>query len=777
MHSNYKPKLKDGFRPEKGASEGVFLLSERHTTLLRDSLSTQLIPFLSGQYGIDEIIKKLRGQLPEPYIYYGLEELKQQGYLDSDDVALPTEVILLCHQLDIPLEAASHRLRTLSVSIRVVGEFASTRIVHDLIRLLEAHQIRVTDADTAVGDLDIILCDDYLQPRLAELNQAALADGDRPWLLVKPIGTEVWVGPLFVPGQTGCWTCLAERIRGNRPVESYLVRQTQVVAPLTPPQADLPAVVQTGLSMVAMEVLKWVLQDQARSGLEGQLVSYDALSLEIQKHRLTRRPQCPSCGWGETQSHQHKAKVHKPLPLVLGSRPKTFTADGGHRCQSPEASLKQYQHHISPITGVVRALHKLPSHLNQLQNSYVAQHHFLSMFDDLRALTENIGGRSGGKGKTDAQARMSAFGEAIERYSGVFQGNELRICSTYNDLRELAIHPNDCMNFSDRQYATRQDWNLQCEKVFQRVPAPFDEAQEIEWTPIWSLTERKFKYLPTAYCYFGYPKPPKPDCWADTNGCAAGNTLEEAILQGFMELVERDAVTLWWYNRLSKHQVDLDSFEEPYFQSLKQAYQAIHRELWVLEITSDLNIPSFVAVSRCCDRTPLGSSLPPSEDIIFGFGTHFDAKLAISRALTEVNQLLPAVLSRKADGTTDYATSADTFTLNWWKTATLENQPYLAPIADCQPKRAEDYSTQWSDDLLDDIHRCQQIVEQKGLELLVLDQTRPDIGLNVVKVVVPGLRHYWKRLGPGRLYDVPVQMGWLAEPLSESELNPLPMCL
>ena len=55
---------------------------------------------------------------------------------------------------------------------------------------------------------------------------------------------------------------------------------------------------------------------------------------------------------------------------------------------------------------------------------------------------------------------------------------------------------------------------------------------------------------------------------------------------------------------------------------------------------------------------------------------------------------------------------------------------------------------------------CQKIVEEKGLEMLVLDQTRPDIGLRVVKVIVPGIRHMWKRLGKGRLYDVPVNMGW-----------------
>jgi ribosomal protein S12 methylthiotransferase accessory factor len=61
--------------------------------------------------------------------------------------------------------------------------------------------------------------------------------------------------------------------------------------------------------------------------------------------------------------------------------------------------------------------------------------------------------------------------------------------------------------------------------------------------------------------------------------------------------------------------------------------------------------------------------------------------------------------------------------------------------------------------------------------MLVLDQTRADIGLPVVKVIVPGLRHFWARYAPGRLYDVPVRLGWLDRPLREDELNPIAMFL
>ncbi|NEP44677.1 MAG: YcaO-like family protein, partial [Okeania sp. SIO2H7] len=92
-------------------------------------------------------------------------------------------------------------------------------------------------------------------------------------------------------------------------------------------------------------------------------------------------------------------------------------------------------------------------------------------------------------------------------------------------------------------------------------------------------------------------------------------------------------------------------------------------------------------------------------------------------------------------------------------------------------KTYSDYPQVFSDNLREDVKACQQIVEQQGMEMLVLDQSRLDIGLKVVKVIVPGMRHFWKRLGPGRLYEVPVKLGWLERSLSEDELNPFPMWL
>ena len=57
----------------------------------------------------------------------------------------------------------------------------------------------------------------------------------------------------------------------------------------------------------------------------------------------------------------------------------------------------------------------------------------------------------------------------------------------------------------------------------------------------------------------------------------------------------------------------------------------------------------------------------------------------------------------------------------------------------------------------------------------MVNKTRPDIELSVVQAIVPGLRHFWPRFGTGRLYEVPHAMRWVSEPLSEENLNPVPL--
>jgi hypothetical protein len=129
-------------------------------------------------------------------------------------------------------------------------------------------------------------------------------------------------------------------------------------------------------------------------------------------------------------------------------------------------------------------------------------------------------------------------------------------------------------------------------------------------------------------------------CIFNPNGHAAGNCLEEAILQGFLELVERDAVALWWYNRALRPALELDSFGDPYIAALRAHYRAMGWRLWALDITTDLGIPAFAAVAAPA----------AGERFCLGFGSHLDAQLALLRALTEVNQLFELDPARSCPG-------------------------------------------------------------------------------------------------------------------------------
>ncbi len=738
-----KPQFKPHFHVEAIEPNTVYLMSEKGHTALSGRIYVLLAPLLNGQHTVDEIVEQLKEHTSLFGIYHALTSMESQGYL-TEATEQPNEVAAFWSLQGLDSRVAASKLQDTRVSVTAFGAVKT----ESFISALESLNIQVGDE----GDFTVVLTDDYLQPGLDEFNSQAL-NNQKPWILVKPVGATIWIGPILVPGQTGCWQCLAQRLRGNREVETAVEHQKGIATPFPTSRSILPAHFQIGLNLAAAEVAKWIAQGKNEQ-LEGKVLTWDLTSLSMEHHVLVKRPQCQACG------EKAAFEYHKPKPIILESQKKLFTADGGHRCFTPEQTLKKYEHHISPITGVVSALPKKEIESDFI-HVYSAVHTMGGKRDSLALLRRSLRNKSAGKGKTDQQSKASGLCEAIERYSGIYTGDEIRIKGIYAQLESAAIHPNTCMQFSPNQYQNRQEWNPQ-HGSFARITEPFDEEKEIEWTPVWSLTHQQFKYVPTAYCYYNYPLPDDHYfCEGNSNGNAAGNTLEEAILQGFMELVERDCVALWWYNRIKRPAVDLESFDEPYLLNLKDYYQTQHRDLWVLDITNDFNIPCFAAISRRTEGK--------TEEILLGFGTHFDPKVAILRAVTEMNQTLGIDLD---NGNT---TPDDPDWQYWIKEATLENQPYLVGDRNTPLKVYSDYQQRNHEDLRQDVLTCVEIAAQHGMETLVLDQTRPDIGLNVVKVIVPGIRHFWARFAPGRLYEVPVKMGWLPEPLTEEQLNPIPM--
>jgi thiazole/oxazole-forming peptide maturase SagD family component len=415
--------------------------------------------------------------------------------------------------------------------------------------------------------------------------------------------------------------------------------------------------------------------------------------------------------------------------------------------------VARFRKHVSPLTGVVSSLERIQADL-PLSTNYHATHNFSGPSETVHELRAGLSGGSFGKGSTAEQGEASALMEAMERYSGIFQGDEIRAKRRFADFPSgEAIPPNDVLLFSDAQLRQGAA-GMPASNEPDAIPALFDRSAKFEWSPVWSLRDARFKYLPTGLLYFFY----RGDAAfaADSNGCAAGNTPEEAMVQGFLELVERDAYAIWWYNRLQRPELDLGQFDDSFVRDLQKQLAQAGRRLWVLDVTSDLGIPTFVAVTHWMQDG--------RENIEFGSGAHFDARIALLRALTELNQFLSLGLM---GGGTGEKSSLDGST-----PLRLQDHPYLTPSGSpmVQPESDSKFGHL---DTREQVTACVALAKRAGLDFLVLDQTRPDIEAPVVRVIVPGLRHFYRRFAPGRLYDVPVKLGWRDRPLTENELNPI----
>ena len=208
--------------------------------------------------------------------------------------------------------------------------------------------------------------------------------------------------------------------------------------------------------------------------------------------------------------------------------------------------------------------------------------------------------------------------------------------------------------------------------------------------------------------------------------------------------------------------MDLDSFQDPLFTRIVDYYHGLDRSVWLLDLTTDLGVPVFAACSARIDQQ--------ERQVLVGLGAHFDPNVAAVRAFSEMNQKLAAYYDFVANAAKPSLQSA-LHGEPWWTKTKNDLPRCLWADAEQQPRRATAYTHRPYQDVRDGVATCVNLARDHTLDVLVLDLTRPGYGLHVVKVIVPGLRPYWRRLAPGRLYDVPVQMGWLAEPKDELQLN------
>ena len=234
----------------------------------------------------------------------------------------------------------------ISRTVRVRIQSIDVQGAAELERRAEGLGVRVVKRSP---DLTVTLVSDYLEARLAELNRQHLSDRT-PWLLVQPSGIFPLVGPVFSPGKSACWTCLADRMKRNREVKALLDReQARCVA--VSPLARHP-LGQSGIQLAAVEIAKAIATDfrtrVARSHHQPRPVGLDhrealrgappAMS-ELRPQEAAR----PEPGAGAARARRRRQAGHDQRRI-----PDRFAA--GHGCTLPQAREPAHRRGLAPRT-------------------------------------------------------------------------------------------------------------------------------------------------------------------------------------------------------------------------------------------------------------------------------------------------------------------------------------------------------------------------------------------------------------------------------------------
>ncbi len=238
-------------------------------------------------------------------------------------------------------------------------------------------------------------------------------------------------------------------------------------------------------------------------------------------------------------------------------------------------------------------------------------------------------------------------------------------------------------------------------------------------------------WLPYEVVHADYtlPLPPGSGCFvAGTNGLASGNHLLEAVCHGLAEVIERDATAVW--NQLDRRardrtRIKLDTVEDPACCEVldKLAYAGLTVAVW--ETTTDVAVPSFycVAIDERRSGTHLG----------VGAGCHPMRQIALLRALTEAVQVRTTYITGARDDLLphEYTTAG---------IAKKRRQARRLMGSSGPTRRFVDGPTRESETFEDDAAWMLDRLTAVGIkQAIVVDLTRPEIGLPVVRVVVPGL--------------------------------------
>jgi ribosomal protein S12 methylthiotransferase accessory factor len=371
-----RPKFKSHLRVEIVPPDLTFVLWESGHEILQGKLFFQIAPLIDGKNTVNDIAKNSK-KLSVFDVQSALLLLESEGYICDSNESMPPEIEAIRDSINLKSTDFSRRLKQRKIAIKSFGNISEKQFAS----ILETVGVQIHPK----ADFTVVLTDNYLREELKNLNQRAILN-KKPWMIVKPVGNILWLGPVFDPPGSACWACLSRRLRENQHAERFIEKNRKIpVSSVSVP--IVPPIRNAALNLAAMEVLKYMAggNDDGRA----VLMTLDVRDMNLQKHVVTKLEDCPECG---------KPKLNKaPSPIRLKNGKKIFTSDGGHRSFSPDQTFQKLEHHISPLTGIVKEVKFYHSDPNNLIHTCSAGHLFLSDVSREKLLKTGLVQKSAGK--------------------------------------------------------------------------------------------------------------------------------------------------------------------------------------------------------------------------------------------------------------------------------------------------------------------------------------------------------------------------------------------
>ncbi len=317
-----------------------------------------------------------------------------------------------------------------------------------------------------------------------------------------------------------------------------------------------------------------------------------------------------------------------------------------------------------------------------------------------------------GKGSTPEQSRASACMELAERYSffSFLQQPDNFIVGDYVQMRKQGYPVPDPDVLLQSVHDQTHSPDL-LEQLLTGIP--------LRWTWGKNLSRDEEVLVPFSWFY----------AINEFNGPSAGNTYEEAILQGISEVVERHVCAVVNRDRLATPAIALDSVTDPVARGLIEKFTNQGIELYLNDFSLDTGIPTVAALAW----DP--ATFPHASEIVFTAGTTPDANKALIRALTEVAQLAG-----------DFNSNANYVASGLPKPTSLDEVRYI--IDSSHHIALADMADVKDDDMYREIVNCVQSLDRINMEVLVIDTAHPGLNIPAAYTIIPGA-HFRERASGG----------------------------